>query len=135
MSVTQELTATGVPTLFCPCGRLPVAGGLCRGCYGAAWRSLRRFGGYRERVLARDRRCCRVCGGAGPLCVHHRRPGRNEPRSLVAVCRACHARLHRRHQLPGWAPPLLTTLWEEQHRGWPVQLPLAFELSAAGAAA
>jgi len=43
---------------------------------------------------------------------------------LIAVCRACHARLHKRYLPPWEASPLWLTLWEEQHRGWPVQLSL-----------
>jgi hypothetical protein len=109
-------------TLFCPCGRdLPAVAGLCRRCYLAAWRSERFFGGNREEVLARDRGC-RACGSRQGLCVHHRAPGRQDLPLLIAVCRVCHVRLHRRHLLPGGAPPLLVELWEEQHSGWPLQL-------------
>ena len=112
--------------MFCPCGRdLPSVAGLCRRCYFAAWRSRSYFGGYRDRILARDG-CCQVCGGESGLCVHHRRPANNDEELLIAVCRACHARLHKRYQLPGWAPPLLIALWEEQHAGSPVQLQLAW---------
>jgi hypothetical protein len=108
--------------LFCECGRdIPAVAGLCRRCYFAAWRSRSYFGGSRERVLARDR-CCQVCGGDTRVCVHHRSPAENDEQLLIVVCRACHARLHRRHRLPGWAPPLLVALWQEQHAGWPLQL-------------
>jgi hypothetical protein len=123
--------------LFCECGRdVPAFAGLCRRCYFADWRSRSYFGGYRDRVLTRDR-YCQVCGGDSGICVHHRRPAENEEHLLIAVCRACHARLHRRHQLPGWAPPVLVALWEEQHLGWAVQLQLAWtdENSVAKAAA
>jgi hypothetical protein len=113
--------------LFCRCGRdLPVVAGRCRRCYRADWRFRHFFGGHRgERILTRDR-CCQVCGRDAGVCVHHRRPAENDERLLIAVCRACHARIHRRHRLPGWAPPLLGVLWEEQHTGWPVQLQLAY---------
>jgi hypothetical protein len=36
--------------------------GLCARCYWSAQHSRRRFDGYRERVLARDRHSCRACG-------------------------------------------------------------------------
>ena len=58
------------------------------------------------------------------VCVHHRQPGKHEEPVLISVCRACLARLHRRYQPPGWAPPLLVALWEEQHTHWPRQLQL-----------
>jgi hypothetical protein len=129
------MAASCQAALFCPCGARPAVGGLCRCCYAARWRSSRRFGGRRERVLARDGGRCRVCGSAARLCVHHRRPGRHDSRSLITVCRACHACLHHRNQVPGQAPPLLTILWREQHRGWPLQLSLALWQSVAVAAA
>ena len=127
--------ASSQPALFCPCGAGPAVRGLCRTCYAARWRSSCRFGGRRERVLARDGGRCRVCGSGAKLCVHHRRPGRHETRCLITVCRACHACLHRCHQVPGQAPPLLAVLWREQHRGWPLQLSLALRESVAVAAA
>ena len=109
--------------LFCPCGRdTPAVAGRCRPCYFAEWRSRHFFGGLRERILARDQRRCRVCEATTGVCVHHRRAGKSKESDLIAVCRPCHARLHRRYQPPGWAPPLLITLWEEQHPGWPQQL-------------
>lgn len=112
------------PPLFCPCGRdLP---DRCKRCYLAAWRSRRFFAGYRERILARDRERCRICARQTGLCVHHRRAGKQTERTLITLCRACHARLHRRYQLPGWASPLLVALWKEQHRGWPLQLNFAW---------
>jgi hypothetical protein len=111
--------------LFCACGRdLPAGAGLCRACYQQRWRSERYFGGNRERILARDRGQCTVCGDQKGLCVHHRRPGLQSTRWLTTVCRGCHARLHRRHRLPGFAPPALVLLWKEQHPGWPLQLQL-----------
>ena len=110
--------------LFCVCGHaFPVVAGLCRRCYSADWRSRSYYGGFRDQVLARDG-CCQICGGKSGLCVHHRRPSNNDDHLLIAVCRACHARLYRRHQLPGWAPPVLVALWEEQHPGWALQLQL-----------
>jgi hypothetical protein len=112
-------------SLFCPCGQdLPTLTGLCRRCYSQRWRSQRYFGGNRERTLARDRRRCTVCASQTGICVHHRRPGVQGSRWLTTVCRSCHARLHHRHQLPGFAPPALVRLWQEQHSDWPLQLQL-----------
>ena len=123
--------------LFCECGRdVPAVAGLCRRCYFADWRSRSYFGGYRERILARDR-CCQVCGGG----FRHLRspPAAGGERGATAHRRLprLSCALHRRHQLPGWAPPVLVALWEEQHPGWPLQLQLAWtdENSVAKAAA
>ena len=119
--------------LFCPCGASPAVSGFCRRCYRARWRSRSRFGGNRDRVLARDRSCCRVCGTAGAVIVHHRAPGKNAPALLATLCRPCHAALHHRHQPSGWWPDLLVALWEEQHDRLPRQL--AFEFTPAAPAA
>ena len=110
-------------SLFCSCGRAPAVSGLCRPCYFARWRSEARFGGCRDRVLARDARSCRVCQTAAGVVVHHRTPGKNTTAHLMTLCRPCHAALHHRFQPSGWWPPLLVALWEEQHAG-PRQLPL-----------
>jgi hypothetical protein len=59
--------------------------------------------------------------------VHHRKPGLHDPRRLVAVCAACHARLHRSRALRRWVPEPLAALWAEQHLGVPLQLQLALE--------
>ena len=93
-----------------------------------AGHSRRRFGGHREAALERDGYRCRGCGaGKARLHVHHRSPGCHATRLLVALCPACHARVHRllvnRHWLPG---PLLG-FWREQHPGSPLQLQLALE--------
>jgi hypothetical protein len=114
--------------LFCRCGRdLPAVAGLCRACYRCRWRSERYFGGNRERILARDRGRCTICASEAGVCIHHRRDGVHSGRWLITVCRACHAQLHRRHRLPGFAPRLLMILWEEQHRNSPMQLQLPWE--------
>jgi predicted HNH restriction endonuclease len=87
-----------------------------------------RFGGQRETVLARDGASCRICGaGEAPrrLHVHHRQPGQHAPELLIAVCAACHARIHRLLALRVWLPEGLVELWTEQHPGTPVQLQLA----------
>ena len=119
--------------LFCRCGADPAVAGLCRPCYFSEWRSRARFGGNRDRALARDRASCRVCGTAAGVIVHHRAPGKNAPALLATLCRPCHAALHHRHQPSGWWPDLLVALWEEQHDGLPRQL--AFEFTPAAPAA
>ena len=119
------------PRLFCPCGQgTPAIAGLCRACYWERAHSRARFAGNRELVLARDRWACRICGaGKAPrrLHVHHRRPGIHDAASLVALCAACHARVHRTLAFRGWSPETLVEFWIEQHPGLPLQLqfPLA----------
>ena len=87
--------------LCCPCGSGELyRRGLCEICYNRGRRSRARFGGGRERVLARD---------------HH-------------LCRACHARLHRLGAIDRWVPDLLSDLWAEQHPRSPRQLQLPGDL-------
>ena len=110
--------------LCCPCGRGELyRRGLCETCYNRRRRDRARFSGGRERVLARDRCLCRVCHATAPLVVHHRRPS-NVSSSLITLCRACHARLHRLRAIDRWVPDLLETLWAEQHPRSPRQLQL-----------
>ena len=74
--------------LCCPCGSGELyRRGLCETCYNRGRRSRARFGGGRERVLARDHYLCRVCRASAPLVVHHRRPA-NAPSALITLCRA-----------------------------------------------
>ena len=110
--------------LCCPCGE-PVLyrRGLCQTCYNRRRRDRSRFAGKRERILERDHRTCRVCYSPAPLVVHHRRPA-NVSSSLITLCRACHARLHRLRAIDRWVPDLLETLWAEQHPSSPRQLQL-----------
>ena len=83
--------------LCCPCGSPDLyRRGLCEACYNRGRRSRARFGGGRERVLARD---------------HY-------------LCRGCHARLHRLRAIDRWVPAALEELWAEQHPGSPRQLQL-----------
>jgi hypothetical protein len=115
-------------SLFCACGQgIPAIAGLCRPCYRARAHSRARFGGHREAILERDGRLCGICGagkaGRG-LHVHHRKPGCHDPHWLVAVCAACHARIHRLLALRAWLPARLIELWAEQHPNTPVQLQL-----------
>lgn len=109
--------------LWCACGRSKLtARGVCPVCERRERLSRERFGGMRAFVLARDGYRAQCCGSIENLLVHHRRPGRNQPAVLIALCRACHTRVH--HTLrPGFAfPPLLRDLWREQHRDLAEQL-------------
>jgi len=110
----------------------PIAGGLCRSCYDAAYRSASYFSGHREQVLERDGNRCRVCQGGEGLAPHHRRPGDDDPAWLITLCVRCHAKIHRSRQLRRYEPELLLELWAEQHAGRPLQgqLPLAEEAAA-----
>lgn len=124
--------------LFCACGQgTPVVAGLCRSCYRARARSRSRFDGHRESVLARDGRC-RGCGAGEAslpsgrrLHVHHRKPGCHDPEWLIALCGACHARVHRLAALRSWLPERLVELWSEQHPGVPLQLQFPVALAEA----
>jgi 5-methylcytosine-specific restriction endonuclease McrA len=104
--------------------------GLCARCYWSAQHSRRRFDGHRERVLARDRHRCRACGAGENLAVHHRRRGVHQPRLLITLCAACHARVHRLAALRSWLEPALVSLWREQHRGVPLQLQFPWDQTA-----
>ena len=112
----------------CGSGTL-LARGYCRACYDRRRHSLRYFGGLRERVLERDR-CCPLCleerGRVieSRLVVHHRRPGSNQPKLHIALCRRCHLEIHRRRQLPGLYSDLFFCLWRELHPDRPAQLRL-----------
>jgi hypothetical protein len=111
--------------MFRVCGRdLPFRGGLCRSCYSAAAHSRERFAGVREEILDRDGRLCLGCGSAGPLHVHHRKPGIDDRELLITACAACRARVHRLASLRIWLPESLAALWIEQHPSVPVQLQL-----------
>ncbi len=108
--------------LCCPCGRSLrlFCRGWCRACYGSRCRSRARFGGLREKILARDHYQCRVCSSRQQLVVHHRRPP-NRPAALITLCAACHARLHRLEGMKRWIPRALVELWGEQHPGVAIQ--------------
>ena len=114
--------------LCCPCGSFRLFyRGWCRACYGRRSRSRARFGGLREKILARDHHRCRVCGAREWLVVHHRHP-RHTYDSLITLCAACHARLHRLGAIHRWVPEPLLELWAEQHPGAPRQLQLPASL-------
>lgn len=121
---------------WCACGRsLRKRGRLCTACYARRRRNRVYFGGLREVVYERDRFCCRVCSRSAvrsrSLPVHHRRPGISDTRHLITLCPACHAVVHKVLILRRWLPPLLRTLWREQHPGAPEQLDLRFDQGSA----
>ena len=106
-----------------------IALGWCRRCYDRRRHSRLFFGGHREAVLIRDG-CCQLCLAPEGLVVHHRRRlAQNRPADQIAVCRRCHARLHRRGQLPGVYSDLFFRLWREQHPHTPAQLRLPLAAS------
>lgn len=110
-------------SLFCPCGEaMPAIAGFCSSCHRRERRSRAYFGGNRERALESDAWQCRVCGEADPLHVHHRRAGDHQ--TLITLCAACHARVHRTVSLRRWMPEFLLALWREWHPGVPEQLQL-----------
>lgn len=106
--------------LHCPCGRAKVlALGLCATCYTLRRQDEECFGGLREAVLERDGYRCRVCDASGrdkrSIIVHHRLPGRSVLNLMIALCPGCHAKVHRTKAVLAQMPPLLLTLWREQH--------------------
>jgi hypothetical protein len=91
-------------------------------------------------VLDRDR-ACQGCGAgkeaslpARRLHVHHRQPGFHDPAWLIALCPACHARVHRLAVIRRWLPEPLVALWAEQHPGAPLQLQFSNVAESVGAA-
>lgn len=110
----------GQQSLYCRCGRDKVrANGHCATCYALRQQDRAYFGGLRELVLERDGYICRVCGASGrskhTIAVHHRVPGRSRLDSMISLCLGCHARVHRTRAVMAEMPPLLLTLWREQH--------------------
>ena len=59
------------------------------------------FGGQREAVLTRDGNRCAVPGcttlkrGKRSIAVHHRKPGTSDPKLMITLCLACHAKVTR----------------------------------------
>jgi len=111
----------------CDCGRRIQKAGLCLPCYNRRWHSLKRFGGHREAVLDRDGHTCQTCGGREWINVHHRARV-DDPDLMIALCAACHARVHRLLATPAWVPDVFLELWEELHQRRPAQL--QFDLAA-----
>jgi hypothetical protein len=114
-------------SFLCSCGsRIALKNlGCCRSCYDRRLHSLRFFGGLRERVLERDRFCCRGCGKRSALVVHHRRR-HNRANLLVTLCVRCHIRIHRSSGWRYWFSEMLVRLWRELHPNAPMQLKLTF---------
>ena len=113
--------------------------GLCSRCYTRRHWDKHYFAGLRAQVLERDGHACQLCTrpakGKRSIIVHHRRPGVSKIAFLIALCPACHARLHRtrvlKHSLirtPLQAMvPFEVLLWREIHPDAPEQLALTFE--------
>jgi hypothetical protein len=101
--------------LFCPCGKAqPEIAGLCRSCYERHRYSRRHFGGLRFEALVRDRFRCRVC--ASPRYpVVHRRSEQPQLETFVTLCASCLGVVMYLDRPASWLPPLLFTLWREQH--------------------
>jgi hypothetical protein len=120
--------------LLCGCGQEALRGGLCARCDRRERLSRENFSGLRTAVLIRDGCACRLCGECDleMLLVHHRRPGVDEMRWLLTLCRRCHNRVHHTCR-PGWwflTWDLLRRLWREANPDLPEQLPLALLPSA-----
>lgn len=109
-------------SICCPCGNDKVlALGLCATCYTLKRQDEQYFGGQRETVLTRDGNRCAVPGcttlkrGKRSIAVHHRKPGNSDPKLMITLCLACHAKVTRTQFLSQKWPPLLRVLWREQH--------------------
>ncbi len=95
--------------------------GLCATCYTLKRQDEDYFGGRREAVLTRDGNRCAVPGcttlkrGKRSIAVHHRTPGNNDPKLMITLCLACHAKVTRTRFLQREWPSLLRVLWREQH--------------------
>ena len=111
--------------MHCPCGRENIlAQGLCGTCYTLKRQDAEYFGGNREVVLARDGHRCTVPGcttskrGKRSIAVHHRVPGNNDPKLMLTLCLACHAKVTRTQFVQDDWPPLLRILWREAAPRW-----------------
>ena len=106
--------------MHCPCGNAKIlALGMCATCYTLKRQDEECFGGLREVVLERDGYRCRVCDASGrdkrSITVHHRVPGKSTMNLMLALCPACHAKVHRTKAVLSAMPSLLLKLWREQH--------------------
>lgn len=120
-------------SMCCPCGIDKIlALGLCSTCYTLKRQDDEYYGGHREEVLARDGYRCAVPGcttlkrGKRSVAVHHRMPGNNDPKLMITLCLACHAKVTRTRFLRQAWPPLLRALWREQHPKGHEQTALSF---------
>ena len=109
-------------SICCPCGNDKVlALGLCATCYTLKRQDEAYFGGHREAVLSRDGKRCAIPGcttlkrGKRSIAVHHRMPGNSDPKLMITLCLACHAKVTRTLHLRREWPVPLRTLWREQH--------------------
>jgi len=59
--------------------------------------------------------CTTLKRGKRSIAVHHRMPGNNDPKLMITLCLACHAKVTRTRHLRREWPPLLRILWREQH--------------------
>ena len=117
--------------MHCPCGREKMlANGLCSTCYTLKRQDAEHFGGLREVVLERDGYRCRVCDASGrgkrEIIVHHRVPGKSVLNLMIALCPACHAKIHRTKAVLSIMSPLLLKLWREQNPDGQEQIALDF---------
>ena len=79
--------------------------------------SRENLGGEREAALKRDNHQCQICGelNLDQIILHHRRPGVEDRRYYITLCRACHVRIHGTWR-PTWAFlsfGFLRRLWRE----------------------
>jgi hypothetical protein len=122
--------------LLCGCGQEALRGGLCARCERRERLSRENFSGLRTAVLIRDGCACRCCGESNleTLLVHHRKPGVDEMRWLLTLCRRCHNRVHHTWRPAWWflTWDLLRKLWLEANRDIAVQLCLPLVASDAG---
>ena len=121
--------------MHCPCGReIILAHGVCATCYTLKRQDEEYFGGQREAVLIRDGNRCAVPGcttlkrGKRSIAVHHRKPGNSDPKLMITLCLSCHAKVTRTLHLHKEWPPLLRTLWREQHPKGHEQVQFDFSL-------
>jgi 5-methylcytosine-specific restriction endonuclease McrA len=108
-----------------------IALGLCASCYNLKRQDEEYFGGLRGQVLERDEHRCRGCGASGrdkgSIVGHHRAPGRSLLHLMIALCPACHAKVHRTKAVLSLMSPLLLELWREQHPNGHEQTMLDFK--------
>ena len=115
--------------------------GLCATCYQLKRQDEEYFGGKREEVLVRDGHRCAVpeCTtlkrGKRSVAVHHRMPGNSDPKLMITLCLACHAKVTRTRFLQRKWPSLLRILWREQHPEGHEQTALNFKESMPAAEA
>ena len=129
-AVEQGIPQFRQAALWCSCGQEEInSRGICTRCARRRKLSREAFGGCRERVLQRDGGYAQCCGVIDDLVVHHRRPGSNLERSMISLCRRCHARIHQTLRPSIGFPAELLPLWREVHGGLAEQLRLALSRS------